>query len=479
MSSRPSPVSLVAERAVRYLRDQGGPVDSRDMARAVLATSTPDEATARRVLQAAFGEDKRLRYAGGAWNLAAGAEPHGAGRPAPAERGDTETDPPRALLFLEGRPAGRGEPFRLASVSVLRVEGDEITGACGGDTADGPYGRRLRRTVLETLDGAVPVVHEPAGSIRSLERWLGEPVEAPISLRRLGRERVGLPANHDFETLVGRLGLPWRATDDPLEMADMLDACLQALRRPGEDLEQMRGLTGRAGKPIDWSSLAFGRSFLRRIPHLPGTYRFFDQDGNLLYVGKSNDLNRRIGSYFRETGPPRTRRVQRLLDSLYRIEYEATGSDLEAVLREAEQIRRDRPDANVQRTVRPRRGRAARLRSILILEPAAPPAVLRAFLIRDGRLVDRVAIGPRGGGLRRIRRVLEDRFFGGPDGPTAPAGPDLDVELVVRWLAENRDRTVAFDPTDLQNADDVIERLRWFLDQGHPFDHDGGPVHTR
>jgi len=119
------------------------------------------------------------------------------------------------------------------------------------------------------------------------------------------------------------------------------------------------------------------------------------------------------------------------------------------------------------------------MRSILILEPAASPAVLRAFLIRDGRLIDRVVIGPRGGGLARIRRLLEDRFFGAGDGPTPASGPDLDVELVVRWLAAHRDRAVAFDPTDLQNAEEVIERLRWFLGQGNPFDPDGRPIHTR
>ena len=58
-------------------------------------------------------------------------------------------------------------------------------------------------------------------------------------------------------------------------------------------------------------------------------------------------------------------------------------------------------------------------------------------------------------------------------------GPDLDVELVVRWLAANRDRVVAFDPTDLRTSREVIERLRWFLDQGGPFDTDGSPTMPR
>ena len=262
-------------------------------------------------------------------------------------------------------------------------------------------------------------------------------------------------------------------------MAATLDACLAALRRPDEPLQTLRRGASRGTRPIDWSSYAFNREFLRRIPQLAGTYRFYDKQGRLLYVGKSKNLNQRVGSYFREDYP-RSTRVQRLIDAVQRIEYEAAGSDLEAMLREAEQIRRDRPSANVQRKIHKRRGRAERLGAILILESAVSPHVLRAFLIRKGRLLDRVPIGPRGGGLARIRRVLDNHFFSAPSGPVPlDDGPDLDVEVVVRWLAANRDRVVAFDPTDLKSSREVIERLRWFLGQGSPFDPDGVPILNR
>jgi hypothetical protein len=466
----PRPVSLVAERAVRFLKRHGNPADSVSMTRELLATTVADEGAARQVLETAFAGDPRLVYGRRGWSLASRAED------APATVKPPEPD--RVLILIQGARSAPGKPFQLRAVSVLRLQDEEVVAACGGDTSEGPSSKHLRRAIIETLDGAAIVVHDPPGALHSFEKWLGEILPAPISLRRLAQARLGLRASHDLPTLAARLGLIWRETDDPLEQADTLDACLKALRRPGESLQDLRISTMRGVRPINWSRFAFDREFLRRIPKVPGTYRFYDAEDRLLYVGKSKNLYRRIGSYFRE-GLTRSPRIQELLDRLYRIEYEHTGSELEAILREAEQIRRDQPDANVQRDVHAREGRAARLRSILILEPAEPPAVLRAYLIHRGRLLARVSIGPRGGGLPRIQRILEDHFFFAPDGPTPVAGPDLDVELVVRWLAANRDRAVAFDPTTLQSAEDVTDRLRWFLDQGTPFDSDGSPVFTR
>lgn len=470
MGSRPKPTSLIAERAVRFLREHPGPARSTVLTRELLETRSPDEQAATRILRAAFVGDPRLIYGRGGWRLAQ--TPRG-------EMVEPELEPDRVLILLAGARVARGEPWRLATVSIVRLRGDEVVAACGGDVSGGPPSRHLRRAVSETLAGCVPVLHDPPGARAAFERWLEEPLRSPVSLRRLGEERLGLAARHDLPALAGRLGLRWTEADDPLEQADTLDACLARLRRPGETLHDLQRATARPGSPpIDWSRYEFDLAFLERIPHVPGTYRFIDGDGELIYVGKSSNLHRRINSYFQEGGRP-SPRVQRLLGRLRRIEYQHSGSDLEAMLREAEQIRRDTPASNVQRRIHARAGRAARLRSILILVPAEDPHVLRAYLIHDGRLIARVGIGPRGGGLARIERLLDDQFFFMPEGPTPVTGPDLDVEVVVRWLAANRDRAVAFDPTELRSAREVTNRLRWFLGQGSPFDPDGGPVFAR
>jgi len=461
---RAGPSSLAAERAVRLLRSRGSRLGSVDLAREVLATRAADERTARLVLESAFCGDRRLLYFDGVWDLA------GAGPTAERER--REPDPDRVLLAVtvERSAANRGRR-RLRTVSAARLRGARVVATCAGEV-DGPGNEQLRGALVQLLDSAVLVVHDPPGALRMLERWLDVPLVAPVSLRELGRGRLGLRATHDLGSLLGRLQVRWRDTANPLDVAAALDAALSGLRRRGEPLAALRLRDESMDRSaLDATRFAFDEEFLRRVPHTPGTYRFYDAEGGLLYVGRSKDLARRLASYFHARP---SARVRRLLDKLWRIEYEPLGSDLEAMLREAARIRRDRPSANVQREVH-WRGRRLSLRSLAIVEPAEEPSALRVYLVRNARLVARVAVGRRGGGLARIRGVLEERFFG--ERPDA-GGLDLDAEIVARWLSTH-DRVVVFDPTDLPSADDVVARLRTLARRRVLVDVEGPPRFRR
>jgi len=470
-SAPPRPRSLVAERAVRYLATRSEPVNSRDLTWELLATRSGAEPAATRLLQTLFEDDPRLSYESAGW-VRQSLESESKTAPSAL------ADPERVLTLLNGELSNEDHRWHLRQVLMVRVQGDEVVNACGGDLVHGMEADHLRHSILETMEDAVMVVHDRPGAIRQFEEWLGAPIGAPVSLRALATERIKVPSAHTLEELAEELELSWRETGDPLDMTEVVDQALDRLRRPGESLATLQGESNPGRYVPNWMMFNFDREFLRSIPASPGTYRFLNQEGNLLYIGKSKNLHRRIGSYFTH-GAGRSGRVREIVRDLYDIKVEPAGSDLQAMLDEAAKIRADRPTRNQQRKIHPRSELSRRMDSILIIEPAVPPAVLRVYLIRYGQLLQNVPIGPRGGGLRKVERALEDHFFMAPFGPTEVPGPGVDVEVVVRWLARNRDRVVAFDPTDFPAALDVTDRLRWFLNNGSPFDADGAPILQR
>ena len=98
-----------------------------------------------------------------------------------------------------------------------------------------------------------------------------------------------------------------------------------------------------APKPL---SERLGCEFFHGIPRAPGVYRMFDEAGFLLYVGQSSDLRDRLNSY-RHVHPERdSRKTNRLVHLVRRIDWEVCDSPVSAVLRENELLRTLRPRFN-------------------------------------------------------------------------------------------------------------------------------------
>jgi excinuclease ABC subunit C len=87
------------------------------------------------------------------------------------------------------------------------------------------------------------------------------------------------------------------------------------------------------------------RDNLKRLPGKPGVYRMFGEGAELLYVGKARNLKARVGSYAKLGG--HTQRIARMISLTRTMEFVVTASDTEALLLEANLIKRLKPRFNI------------------------------------------------------------------------------------------------------------------------------------
>jgi len=86
-------------------------------------------------------------------------------------------------------------------------------------------------------------------------------------------------------------------------------------------------------------------AFVKKLPNTPGVYRMLNDKGDVLYVGKARKLKARVTSYTRPNGL--SNRIVRMITQTVAMEFVSTRTETEALLLEANLIKRLRPRFNV------------------------------------------------------------------------------------------------------------------------------------
>ncbi|HBT67184.1 MAG TPA: excinuclease ABC subunit C [Agrobacterium sp.] len=85
--------------------------------------------------------------------------------------------------------------------------------------------------------------------------------------------------------------------------------------------------------------------FVKHLPNSPGVYRMFNEANDVLYVGKARSLKKRVGNYAQ--GRVHSNRIAQMVRLTAHMEFVTTRTETEALLLEANLIKRLRPRFNV------------------------------------------------------------------------------------------------------------------------------------
>ena len=230
-----------------------------------------------------------------------------------------------------------------------------------------------------------------------------------------------------------------------------------------------------------------GRRICVAAPPLPGVYLLRDVDGRVLYVGKANNIRRRLQTHFAE------RRWRTLKPEFARAtdaEWLTVGSEIEALIREAIWIRELAPVANTQvgpPALETRAVPAALLRDAIVVLPAADDSSVELLAVRVSGPVMLLRVPRDGTGLQSSATALR-RFFepglpnvaGGADAEGAARGTvderrsdgrtiDVLAPLVFTWLAGRGAGATRLDPHDAPSARELQRRVKLLLDDERLF----------
>ena len=98
-------------------------------------------------------------------------------------------------------------------------------------------------------------------------------------------------------------------------------------------------------EPANPSGPEIIRDFVTRLPGKPGVYRMFDAKGDAIYVGKARNLKNRVSSYARGQG--HNNRIALMISLTVNMEFVTTETEAEALLLEANLIKKLKPRFNV------------------------------------------------------------------------------------------------------------------------------------
>ena len=88
------------------------------------------------------------------------------------------------------------------------------------------------------------------------------------------------------------------------------------------------------------------RDKIKLFPHSPGVYRYYDAEGNVIYVGKAKDLHKRVAQYF-VPAERLTRKTAVMVSKIADAQYTVVESESDALLLENNLIKQFKPRYNI------------------------------------------------------------------------------------------------------------------------------------
>ena len=220
----------------------------------------------------------------------------------------------------------------------------KLTGINNAMLRSAPKFYEVAKRIIEITEGCVIVAHNASFDYRILKtefRRLGYDFKKQtLCTVELAKKLIPEQESYSLGKLVRALGIPMadrhRASGDAMATVKLF----KMLMAKDVEKEIVKSFikteikSGMSPKLLD---------IVESLPSKVGIYYIHNEKGDLIYIGKSKNIKKRVNQHFVGTSS-KSKRIQR---DVYAVTFEETGSELIALLKESEEIKINKPIYNV------------------------------------------------------------------------------------------------------------------------------------
>ncbi|NBC82658.1 MAG: GIY-YIG nuclease family protein [Bacteroidetes bacterium] len=219
-----------------------------------------------------------------------------------------------------------------------------LTGITNEMVAEAPKFYEIAKQIIEITDKATFVAHNVSfdyGFIKQEFKNLGYTYRRPkLCTVKLSRQIIPGHPSYSLGNLCKSLNITLndrhRAAGDALATVELFKLLLKTN-------QQQHKIDFEAGFSIRGLHPQLNKQELLQLPEEAGVYYFFDEQDQLIYIGKSINIQKRVISHLSNE---KSRRSIDMKSAIAKIDYERTGSELVALLLESDEIKKHKPKFN-------------------------------------------------------------------------------------------------------------------------------------
>ena len=219
----------------------------------------------------------------------------------------------------------------------------KLTGINNAMLISAPKFFEVAKRIIEITNDCVIVAHNASFDYRILRtefRRLGYNFEArTLCTVELSKKLLPEQPSHSLGKLVRALGIPMadrhRASGDALATIKLFKILLEKdiEKEIVKDFIKLEVEKGIAPQLLD---------IISSLPSTTGVYYIHNEKGNVIYIGKSRNIKKRINQHFTGTSA----KCKKIQAQVFTVSYEETGSELIALLKESQEIKINKPILN-------------------------------------------------------------------------------------------------------------------------------------